>query len=111
MRFRRPAALVPLACVIALLAIPARVCAGPDGMAPATNVPAPRADLSELIQWRLLFSESALDLSLEEQPRRDLFTLEESTYVRSGVILDVYEQTHKAVDKTGGYMISVFRAR
>ena len=70
-----------------------------------------RQDLSELIQWRMLFSESALDANIDETPQQDLFELLKCTYHRSAVIRDVYEQTHKACDRTGGFMISVLRAR
>lgn len=70
-----------------------------------------REDLSDLIQWRMLFSESAFDPKMEEKPERDPFEFVDSTYRHSKVILDVYEQTHQATDKKGGYMITTFRAR
>lgn len=70
-----------------------------------------RQDLSELIQWRLLFSESALHVGMEDPPQRDPFVFLDSDHYRSQVILDVYQQTHKASDKTGGYMMTTFRAR
>lgn len=70
-----------------------------------------RHDLSELVQWRMMFSESAFDVNIDEKPQKDLFELVKCTYHRSTVIRDVYEQTHKETDRVGGYMISVFRAR
>ncbi|HSP06062.1 MAG TPA: class I SAM-dependent methyltransferase, partial [Acidobacteriota bacterium] len=57
-----------------------------------------RHDLSDLIQWRMLFSESALDVHIEEEPRMDPFEFVQCTYHRSPVIRDVYEQTHDKTD-------------
>jgi protein SCO1/2 len=43
-RPRLAAALIPLAGLLALLAVPGPALAGPDGVAPASNVPAPRPE-------------------------------------------------------------------
>jgi hypothetical protein len=71
----------------------------------------PREDWTELTRWRMLFSESALDVRIEERASRDLFRHVQDWYRRSRVILDVFEQTRNPEDRTGGYVLSALKAR
>jgi len=70
-----------------------------------------RKDLQDTDQWQLLFSESAMDLQIGEYRKRCLFEMIENKYYPSRVIMDVYEQTRDPLDRRGGYMITVFRAK
>lgn len=71
---------------------------------------APRAELSQLSQWRSLFSECALEEPVKDRRAERLFELRGNAFRRSSVILDVYHQTKDPSDKTGGYFITEFRA-
>ncbi len=69
-----------------------------------------RSELSELTQWRCLFSECALETPIKGLRSEVLFRLKDNVFRRSSVILDVYHQTRDPSDKTGGYFISKFEA-
>lgn len=69
-----------------------------------------RHELSELVQWRTLFCEGALDGVIKDERAELLFRHVRSKYRRSKVILDVYHQTRNPDDKSGGYFISDFVA-
>jgi SAM-dependent methyltransferase len=71
----------------------------------------PRDQFDESDQWKLLFSESALDYEFGKRIIRDRFEYLGSKFFRSQVIKDVYEQTLDPADLHGGYFISAFRAR
>ncbi len=71
---------------------------------------AAREELSELTQWRTLFSEGALEKPIKELTSERFFSYQGNTFYRSSVILDVFEQTGDPSDKTGGYFISAFKA-
>jgi SAM-dependent methyltransferase len=71
---------------------------------------APRAELSQLSQWRSLFSECALGEPIKEKKAEQLFVLRGNEFRRSSVILDVYHQTKDESDKTGGYFVTEFEA-
>lgn len=71
---------------------------------------APRAELTELSQWRCLFAECALEQPIKGLRSEVLFRLRGNDFRRSSVILDVYHQTRDPSDKTGGYFISEFEA-
>ena len=70
-----------------------------------------RKDWSDLTLWRMLFSESAFDVRVEENNSPDRFQLVQDTFYRSQVIRDVYDQTRNPTDRKGGYVLSTFRAR
>jgi hypothetical protein len=70
-----------------------------------------RKELQDTDQWQLLFVEAAMDLQIGKLKKRSLFELVENKYYRSQVIMDVYDQTKDPADRTGGYMITVFRAK
>jgi SAM-dependent methyltransferase len=71
---------------------------------------APRAELSQLSQWRSLFSECALGEPIKGKRAEQLFALRGNDFRRSSVILDVYHQTKDESDKTGGYFVTEFEA-
>src|SRR5262249_17027685 len=71
----------------------------------------PRDQFDESDQWKLLFSESALDYEFRKRTIRDRFDYLGSKFFHSRVITDVYEQTLDPADLHGGYFISAFRAR
>ena len=71
---------------------------------------APRSELSQLSQWRSLFSECALGEAIKEKKAAQLFELRGNDFRRSTVILDVYHQTKDESDKTGGYFVTEFEA-
>ncbi|HSQ41267.1 MAG TPA: class I SAM-dependent methyltransferase [Fibrobacteraceae bacterium] len=71
---------------------------------------APREQLTELTQWRNLFSEGALESPIKGQKCEAIFRLLGADYRTSKVILDVYHQTGDPDDRRGGYMISFFQA-
>lgn len=70
-----------------------------------------REGLSELMQWRTLFSESAFDAFVKDRMVRDKFEYLGNRFFRSSVVLDVYDQTKDLEDKSGGYIVSAFMAR
>jgi SAM-dependent methyltransferase len=71
---------------------------------------APRDELTDLTQWRSLFTEGALDVPIQDCCTDQLFRYQDSSYRRSAVILDVYHQTGDPSDREGGYFSSVFKA-
>ncbi len=71
---------------------------------------APREELSQLTQWRSLFTECALEESIKGKKSTVCFKYLESEYRRSQVILDVFHQTGDESDRTGGYFCSIFQA-
>lgn len=72
---------------------------------------AQRKELQNTDQWQLLFGEAAMDLQIGNLKKRSLFEMIENKYYRSQVIMDVYDQTKDPADRTGGYMITVFKAK
>jgi hypothetical protein len=70
-----------------------------------------RKELQDTDQWQLLFAEAAMDLQIGDLKKRSLFEMIENKYYRSQVIMDVYDQTKDPSDRTGGYMITVFRRK
>lgn len=70
-----------------------------------------RQELGTLDQWRMLFSEAALEAYLKNKKLKQHYRLDRSHYFRSSVILDVYDQTQDPEDRSGGYIISAFVAR
>lgn len=71
---------------------------------------APREQLTELTQWRNLFSEGALSEPIKGETCEDFFRLVGAEYRTSRVILDVFHQTGDPDDRRGGYMVSIFEA-
>jgi len=71
---------------------------------------APRHELTDLTQWRTMFTEAALNLEIKGEISEILFDFLKSEYRRSSVILDVYHQTNSKEDMTGGYFSSVLKA-
>jgi SAM-dependent methyltransferase len=69
-----------------------------------------RSELTELSQWRCLFSECALEAPIKGLKSEVLFRIKDNVFRRSSVILDVYHQTRDPSDKTGGYFITKFEA-
>lgn len=69
-----------------------------------------RSELTDLSQWRCLFSECALEIPIKGLKSEVLFKLRDNVFRRSSVILDVYHQTKDPSDKTGGYFITEFAA-
>jgi len=67
-----------------------------------------RSELSELSQWRCLFSECALEAPIKEKNSELLFKLRDNVFRTSKVIFDVYHQTKDPSDKEGGYFITLF---
>jgi hypothetical protein len=59
---------------------------------------------------RTMFEECAWEGSVDGQRLERHFTLLQSSYYRSSVVLDVYEQSGDPDDREGGYAISVLRA-
>lgn len=69
-----------------------------------------REELSDLTNWRGLFTEGALEEEIKGEKAEIYFKYLRNDFRRSQVILDVYHQTKDESDKTGGYFISTFRA-
>jgi Methyltransferase domain len=69
-----------------------------------------REELNELERWECLFSESAMDVSVNGKKQRKLFRSMGDRFFRSSVIRDVYDQSHDPDHKFGGYFISAFEA-
>ncbi|MGL1934686.1 MAG: class I SAM-dependent methyltransferase [Fibrobacterales bacterium] len=72
---------------------------------------APREELTDLVQWRCLFSECALERPIKDEESTVLFGFDESSYTDSPVIMDVFHQTGDPTDKEGGYHINIFKAQ
>jgi hypothetical protein len=68
-----------------------------------------RQQLDKVDDWKMLFAESAIDLKIGDLKTTGSFRLIENLYFKSGVIRDVYDQTRDPDDKTGGYILSIFR--
>ena len=71
---------------------------------------APREQLTELVQWRNLFGEGALEELIRGEQCEAFFRFVGSEFRKSKVILDVYHQTGDPDDRRGGYMVSFFEA-
>ncbi len=71
---------------------------------------APREELTDLVQWRCLFSECALSRPIKDEASTVFFDLDLSSYTESPVIMDVFHQTGDETDKEGGYHINIFKA-
>jgi len=71
---------------------------------------APREQLTNLTNWRILFGEGALETTIKGKQSDVFFRLLGSEYKTSKVILDVFHQTGDPDDRHGGYMISFFEA-
>ena len=71
---------------------------------------APRAELSDLTRWRLLFAEGALDVPIKGKHADLFFQYLGSQFKKSKVILDVFHQTQNPDDARGGYMVNFFKA-
>ena len=69
-----------------------------------------REELTELDQMRQLFGEGALTKPVKESYSIALFEYQTNIYKRSTVISDVFDQTQNQSDKSGGYLISHFKA-
>jgi len=69
-----------------------------------------REELSDLTNWRGLFTEGALEEEVKGERAEIYFKYLRNDFRRSQVILDVYHQTKDPTDKVGGYFISTFRA-
>ena len=69
-----------------------------------------REKLTDTAQWRLSFTESAFNRSINGQVFRDRFEFIGSQFVRSRVVNDVYDQSLDPADRRGGYFLSIFRA-
>lgn len=69
-----------------------------------------RSELTDLSQWRCLFSEAALEIPIKGLHSERLFKAGGNVFRRSTVILDVYHQTKDPSDKVGGYFITDFEA-
>lgn len=69
-----------------------------------------REELSDLTNWRGLFTEGALEEEIKGETAEIYFKYLRNDFRRSQVILDVYHQTKDESDRTGGYFISTFRA-
>jgi len=69
-----------------------------------------RHHLSPLELARVSFEEGSLDCEVEGKMPRQWFRLLASSYFRSRVLEDVYEQTGDERDRSGGYLITVLRA-
>jgi hypothetical protein len=56
------------------------------------------------------YEEGSLDMELEGEKPRQWFRVSASSYFRSRVLEDVYQQTGDERDRRGGYLITVLRA-
>lgn len=70
----------------------------------------PREKLSELDRWELLFTECAMNVSIDGKKQRPLFQFLDNQFFRSSVIRDVYDQSKDPDHKHGGYFITTYRA-
>ena len=71
---------------------------------------APRNELTKLVQQRLAFQEGSLQDPVNGFRAEQLFKLVGSTYHRSKVLEDVYQQTRDKTDKDGGYLLTTLVA-
>jgi len=69
-----------------------------------------RHELSPSELMHVSFEEGSLDIEVKGKKPRQWFRLLASTYFRSRVLEDVFEQTADERDKNGGYLITVLRA-
>jgi SAM-dependent methyltransferase len=69
-----------------------------------------RHELSPSELMHVSFEEGSLDIEVKGKKPRQWFRLLASSYFRSRVLEDVYEQTADERDKNGGYLITVLRA-
>ena len=63
---------------------------------------------SELVE--VSYEEGSLDMKVEGKKPRQWFRVSASSYFRSRVLDDVYQQTGDIRDRNGGYLITVLRA-
>jgi SAM-dependent methyltransferase len=63
---------------------------------------------SELVE--VSYEEGSLDTTIEGKKRRQWFRVSASSYFRSRVLEDVYQQTGDERNRNGGYLITVLRA-
>jgi SAM-dependent methyltransferase len=71
---------------------------------------AQRHELSLFDLMRVSFEEGSLDMQVEGRMPEQWFRVLASSYFRSRVLEDVYQQTGDPRDKNGGYLITVLRA-
>jgi SAM-dependent methyltransferase len=69
-----------------------------------------RHELSPSELMRVSFEEGSLDIDVGGRRPRQWFRLLASTYFRSRVLEDVYQQTGDERDKDGGFLITVLKA-
>ena len=71
---------------------------------------AAREELTELTNWRSLFSEGALDRTIKDKVAPPFFEYLGNKFFKSSVILDVFHQTGDPTDKVGGFFVSHYKA-
>ncbi|MCZ6878098.1 MAG: class I SAM-dependent methyltransferase [Acidobacteria bacterium] len=71
---------------------------------------APRNELTKLVEQRLAFQEGSLQEPVNGLRAEQLFKVVGSTYCRSKVLEDVYQQTRDKTDKDGGYLLTTLIA-
>jgi SAM-dependent methyltransferase len=71
---------------------------------------AQRHELAPFDLMRVSFEEGSLDMPVEGKMPEYWFRVLASSYFRSSVLEDVYQQTGDARDRNGGYLITVLRA-
>jgi SAM-dependent methyltransferase len=71
---------------------------------------AQRDELSASEFVEVSYEEGSLDMEVEGKKPRQWFRVSASSYFRSRVLEDVYEQTGDERDRDGGYIITVLRA-
>jgi hypothetical protein len=69
-----------------------------------------REELSPAEIVEVSYEEGSLDMKVEGKMPRQWFCVAASSYFRSRVLEDVYEQTGDVRDRNGGYVITVLRA-
>jgi hypothetical protein len=69
-----------------------------------------REELSPAELAEVSYEEGSLDTEIEGKKPRQWFRVSASSYFRSRVLQDVYQQTGDERDRSGGYLITVLRA-
>ena len=72
---------------------------------------ASRETLLKLVQWKLLFSESALDIQEGRKRKLDKFEYLGNKFFRSSILSDLYYQVPDPAYKKGGFFISQLQRR
>jgi len=72
---------------------------------------AARESLIKLVQWKLLFSESALEMELRGKRKLDKFEYLGNKFFRSSIMSDLYYQVPDPAYKKGGFFISQLQKR